>query len=185
MNARLISRSLATLALCSCISAPAFSQAKPGATVMKAAPAAGAPVGKPGNPAVPSSAVQAPDSATLLILIRSALETLNQANATNNYSVLYGMGSPTFQKANPIPALESNFAQFRQNRISLYPALVLAPRLQQNPMFDGTRLRMVGAVPSRPLNITFDIQYERIDNVWKLSIISVGMAQPAQTPAKN
>lgn len=124
-----------------------------------------------------SQTVQAPDNATMLMLIRSALEALNQANATNNYTVLHALGNLDFQRNNSPQGLAGNFAAFRQNRISLLPALVVAPRLQQRTAFDGRRLRLVGAVPTQPLSITFDIQYERSDNSWKLSALSAGVTK--------
>ncbi|MFC3173990.1 hypothetical protein ACFOD9_07000 [Novosphingobium bradum] len=163
---------------------PAFGQAKPVNTGAKsgassAQPASGAKAGANAPASQQAASAQSgPDSATLLILIRSALETLNGANATNNYSVLYALGSPTFQKANSPQALSQNFAPFRQNGISLYPALVLGPRLKQNPIFDGSRIRLIGVIPSNPSNITFDIQYERVDNSWKISILTVGVTKP-------
>src|SRR2546429_4997849 len=54
----------------------------------------------------------------VLILIRSALLALDQANKTGNYTVLRDLGSPDFQ-ANSAARLAEIFAQQRRDNIDL------------------------------------------------------------------
>jgi hypothetical protein len=58
--------------------------------------AASHPSQGPAQPAKPG----VPDDLKLIILIRTALIALNQANLTGNYSVLRDIATPSFQQAN-------------------------------------------------------------------------------------
>jgi hypothetical protein len=51
-----------------------------------------------------------PTDDVLLILIRSSLIALNQANVTGNYSVLRDIGAPDFKQANGADRLAQIFA---------------------------------------------------------------------------
>lgn len=140
------------------------------------------PAAKPVQPAATAQAPQlrVPETATLLILIRSTIEALNQANLTNNYSVLYLMGSDNFRRSTNPQALATAFAPFREKRISLYPSLVVGPQLSSNPTLAGGRLTLTGFVPSSPARINFTIQFEPSQGTWKLFGLNVTLsANPA------
>ena len=142
----------------------------------KAPPARGA-----ARPAQVQLAV--PDNANLLILIRSGLEALNQANLTNNYSVLYLMGSDTFRRTNSPESLSQAFKPFRDNRVSFYPALILGPQLTRPATIDGGKLTLVGFFPSSPSRINFALQFELSQGVWKPLALDISLSanpQPAQ-----
>jgi hypothetical protein len=68
----------------------------------------------------------------VLILIRSALLALDQANKTGNYTVLRDLGSPDFQ-ANSAARLAEIFAQQRRDNIDLSGVAVIDPQLTLLP----------------------------------------------------
>jgi hypothetical protein len=75
----------------------------------------------------------------VLILIRSALLALDQANKTGNYTVLRDLGSPDFQ-ANSAARLAEIFTQQRHDNVDLSgvavidPQLTLLPQIEENGM---------------------------------------------------
>lgn len=124
---------------------------------------------------------QIPPPEALIILIRSTVVALSHANLTNNYSVLSGLGSPAFQKANPPTRLQTVFAAFRTNNIDMNPVVFVTPQLTSQPSIDNGRLRLVGFFPSQPMRVNFDLQFEPSGGMWKLFGVSVNLA--AQTAA--
>lgn len=133
-------------------------------------------------------------------MIRSSLSALNQANGTNNYTVLHQMGSPAFQRTNTPPTLSQAFAPFRERRISLNPALLMAPKLLKPVGVENGQLVIVGYFETRPLRIVFDLRFDNVQGAgWQLGAINVNMpavqqsaqqpapapAQPAQPPKKK
>jgi hypothetical protein len=129
-----------------------------------AAPAALAP-----NP------LQVPSSEAQVIMIRSALLALSQANQTNNYSVLNALGSPNFQSANPAARLSEAFAPFRTNRIDLAPVSFINPRFTTKPVIENGRLRLVGLFPTAPMRVDYDLTFEPAGGQWRLFGLSVNL----------
>jgi hypothetical protein len=71
------------------------------------------------QPAPPSAPTPAPiDRNGVLILVRSTLLALDQANKTGNYTVLHNLGSPAFQ-VNTAAQLAEIFANERRQGIDL------------------------------------------------------------------
>ncbi len=124
---------------------------------------------------------QIPPPEALIILIRSTVVALSHANLTNNYSVLSGLGSPSFQKANPPARLQTVFTAFRTNNIDMNPVVFVTPQLTSPPVIENGRLRLAGFFPSQPMRVNFDLQFEPTGGVWKLFAVSVNLA--AQTAA--
>lgn len=118
----------------------------------------------------------------MLILTRSALTALDQANKTGNYTVLRDLGAPAFQ-ANTAARLAEIFAGLRQEGTDLSSALVLEPVLTTPPQAgaDGV-MRMAGYYPSYPRQLNFQIAYQPVGGVWMLYGVSVSTSAPAPTP---
>jgi hypothetical protein len=130
--------------------------------------------------AVPPS-VQMPSNDMMLIMIRSSLSALSQANITNNYSVLSALSSDSFRAVNNQAKLSENFAPFRANNIDLAPVLLLNPQLSAQPTLANGRLRLIGFFPSQPMQVNFDLTYEPTVRGWKLSGMAVNLNRQAQT----
>lgn len=126
----------------------------------------------PAEPPVPS-----PEAIT--IFVRSALSALDQANMTNNYSVLYQMGSANFRKTTTPEQLSQAFKWYRDNRaaggIDLAPVMVLPPQLSVEPTVKNGQLHLVGFFPSKPMQVNYDLNYEVEGGSWRLSGLAVNL----------
>jgi hypothetical protein len=123
----------------------------------------------------------------VLILIRTALLALDQANKTGNYTVLRDLGSPDFQ-VNTAARLAEIFAQQRRDNVDLSGVAVIDPQLTLLPQIEGNGLmRMAGFFPSVPTQVNFELIYAPVDGRWRLFglAVSFGQAAPAapQPPA--
>ena len=72
-----------------------------------------------------------PDDLKLLILIRTTLIALNQANITGDYSILREIGSPGFRQANNPAQLAEIFTDLRSRKIDLSPIAVVEPKVER------------------------------------------------------
>ena len=143
----------------------------------------------PGGQAAAAPAATAPASASLsndtdaqvLMLVRSSLTALQQANQTGNYDVLYALGSSEFQKANTPQKLNDAFAALKP--YNLISVEVLEPQFTQGPGLDKDgRLFMAGYFVNDGYRITFQLMFTKEDNRWKMLGISAGLQ--SDTPAK-
>jgi hypothetical protein len=115
----------------------------------------------------------------VLILVRSALIALDQANKTGNYTVLRDISAPAFQ-VNTAARLAEIFAGHRRDKLDLSGVAALDPQLTLLPQIgaDGM-MRMTGFFPSAPTQVNFDLAYAPVDGQWRLFGISVGLGQAA------
>lgn len=147
-------------------------------------PAPARPPQVPARPAAPQQS-QIPQAAGLLVLIRSSLIALNQANLTGNYQVLYALGSDTLRRTTNPQNLAQSFAPFRQRGVDLNPILYLNPQLTRPAALEQGRLHLVGAFPTRPLQITFDMWFEPSQGQWKYVQLNTNLVPVAQAPAQG
>jgi len=132
--------------------------------------------------AAPQAQIQMPPPQALIIMIRSSLVALSQANITNNYSVLNQLGSSNFRKANPPARLAQLFNSFRTNKIDLAPVVFVTPVLSKQPAIVNGKLHLVGNFPTQPMRVDFNLQFEPSNGIWKLFGLSVDLnrVQPRQ-----
>jgi hypothetical protein len=137
----------------------------------------------PPSPA-PAKTIQVPPPEVLLMLVRTTLVALNQANFTGNYTVLHGLGSPQLQAKNSPADLGNAFAGLRGQNIDLSPVLVLTPQLTEKAGFtrEGA-LRLVGFFPSKPLQIQFVMNFLPVTDRWRIDGLSVSAVQQTAAPA--
>ena len=146
-----------------------------------------APTQAPSRAPAQSSATPPPIAAPIdrngvLILIRSTLIALQQANQTGNYAVLYGISAPGFQSVNSPERLSQIFANLRAKNYDLSGVMVLEPQLTVLPsLYSNGVMRMAGFFPSAPMQVSFDLQYMAVQGQWRLLAIAVdvGSATPA------
>ena len=149
--------------------------------------AAYAPADAETSPPVPPSGVAVsaapiPDPYKLNMLNRTTLIALSQANQTGNYSVLRDLGTPKFQAVNSAARLAEIFTNLRQRNIDLSPVLFFDPKLVRAPALqDDGMLRMTGFFETKPERIMFDMGFEFVAGLWRLSAIVVDIKAP--TPA--
>jgi hypothetical protein len=137
------------------------------------------------KPAPP--AAQAPKPANIdrngtLILIRTTLIAVDQANKTGNYSVLRALGAPDFQANNSPERLAEIFAGQRARGLDLAgvvaidPQLTLLPQIEPNGM-----LHIAGFFPSVPAQVYFELLFAAVDGQWKPFGISVDLRSASPT----
>ena len=146
---------------------PALAQPKPGPAPAQAQPQVRpAPIDRNG----------------VLILIRTTLIAVHQANQTGNYTVLHGISAPGFQSANTTARLADIFAGLRAQNYDLSAVAVLEPQLTVLPEIDANGLmRMAGYFPSVPLQVNFELLFAPVEGRWRLFGISVNVGP--STPA--
>ncbi len=143
------------------LAAPAIADTKPAKAVPVTAPA--------------NAQIQMPPPEAMIIMIRSSLVALSQANVTGNYQVLNALGSENFRAANPPARLAQLFAPFRTNNIDLAPVVFVTPQLSQQPKITDGKLRMIGFFPTQPMRVDYDLQFEPSGGTWKLFGLSVNL----------
>ncbi len=113
----------------------------------------------------------------VLILIRSSLLALDQANKTGNYTVLRDIGAPGFQ-SNTAARLGEIFAKLRNDNLDLSGVAVIDPQLNLLPQIEANGLmHMAGFFPSVPSQVNFDLAFAPVNGQWRLFGISVSIGQ--------
>jgi hypothetical protein len=115
----------------------------------------------------------------VMILIRSTLLALDQANKTGNYTVLRDLGAPGFQ-TNTAARLAEIFAKQRNDNLDLSGVAVIDPQLSLLPQIEPNGLmHMSGFFPSVPTQVNFDLLFAPVNGQWRLFGISVSIGQMA------
>jgi hypothetical protein len=115
----------------------------------------------------------------VIILIRSSLLALDQANKTGNYTVLRDIGAPGFQ-SNSAAKLGEIFAKLRNDNLDLSGVAVIDPQLSLLPQIEANGLmHMAGFFPSVPTQVNFDLAFAPVNGQWRLFGISVSIGQSA------
>jgi hypothetical protein len=115
----------------------------------------------------------------VIILIRSTLLALDQANKSGNYTVLRDIGAPGFQ-SNTAARLGEIFAKLRSDNLDLSGVAVIEPQLNLLPQIEANGLmRMAGFFPSVPTQVNFDLSFAPVNGQWRLFGISVGVGSSA------
>ena len=119
-----------------------------------------------------------PPPDVLLMMVRGVLAGVNQANFTDNYSVLHAMTTPDLQARVTVTQFGRAFSDLRKQNLDLSPAFVLSPQFTVTPSVTPQGiLRLAGNFPSRPLQINFTIDYRPVDGFWLIDALSVSALQ--------
>jgi hypothetical protein len=116
----------------------------------------------------------------VLILVRSTLLALDDANKTGNYSVLRDLAAPGFQQVNNDAGLAEIFAAQRKGNLDLSGVAVLEPQLTVLPQIEANgMMRMAGFFPSVPTQVNFDLLYAPVNRQWRPMGLSISLGQTA------
>ena len=127
-----------------------------------------------------------PQAGPLVVMIRSVLIALNNANLTGNYTVIRALGSSDFQSANSSAKLAALFTPLRNRNLDLGPALLYQPKLIKQPAITGRGfLRLTGYFQTRPEQVNFDFGFKLENGRWRLFAIMVNVAKVTPAVAKN
>jgi hypothetical protein len=116
----------------------------------------------------------------VLLLVRSTLLALDQANKTGNYTVLRDLGAPGFQSANTAARLAEIFATQRNGKLDLSGVAVIDPQLTVMPQIEPNgMMRMAGFFPSVQTQVNFDLLFAPVEGQWRLFGLGVNIGQSA------
>lgn len=121
----------------------------------------------------------------VLMLIRSTVLALDQANKTGNYTVLRDLGAPGFQ-VNTAARLAEIFAKQRNEKLDLSGVAVIDPQLSLLPQIEPNGLlHMAGFFPSVPSQVNFELLFAPVEGQWRVFgvSLSVGQSAPVAPPA--
>lgn len=121
----------------------------------------------------------------VLMLIRSTLLALDQANKTGNYTVLRDLGAPGFQ-VNTAAKLAEIFAKQRGDKLDLSGVAVIDPQLSLLPQIEPNGLlHMAGFFPSVPSQVNFELLFAPVEGQWRVFgvSVSIGQSAPVAPPA--
>jgi len=139
-----------------------------GATKTKVVPAP-TPAGPAAVPAPAGPPIGYPQA---LILIRTHLAAVQQANETSDYDVLFRLGARGFQAANPPARLAQIFAPVRA--YNLNAAMVLEPKFIEAPhLLADQKLAMKGVFDVQGKHIEFGMIFTAEEGRWRLFDIAV------------
>jgi hypothetical protein len=142
-----------------------------------AAPTAPAPA--PPQPAEAATPVKM-EAATLLVLLRTILIALDEANKTGNYSVLRDMGAPDFTATNNVARLAEIFASQRKDQLDMSGVAALEPQLTLRPQIEPNgMLHFAGYYPAGAAQLKFEFLFQSVNKQWRLYGLAVNLAQPA------
>lgn len=115
-----------------------------------------------------------PDENTLARLVWSTMIALDNANRTDDYSVLYALGTTGFRRTNSIDQLRANFTVLRDNRVDVGRAILSTPSYYIPPEINQRgHLRLRGGFDYRPRSIRFDLIYAQEGGGWRINAVSV------------
>jgi len=114
-----------------------------------------------------------------VFLVRNVIMAVNQANRTEDYNVLRSLGTPEFQRTNAADNLALAFRPYRDQNIDLSQVIGIEPIfLEPSGATGDGALRLVGVFPTNPLEVNFDLSFERINSVWLVTSVSVSALPP-------
>lgn len=128
-----------------------------------------------------------PDRQRAAALIRSTLLSLNEANLTDNYSVLRAASAPDFQRLFSEERLAAIFTVLRTKQVDLSVAALNEPVIKRATYIAGQKALMLqGTVPASaeaPLRFetNFKFAYQYIDGRWRLLRLELSL-DPASQP---
>ena len=149
--------------------------------------AQGNPVSKQAEPAAAQPApmqVVMPDAEKIVLLVRVALITLNDALQTGNFTVLRDIGAPGFREANTAARLSQSFSDLAAKGADLSAVTIIAPQLTEAPALDQAKgmLHLKGYFPGQPVQINFEMLFQAVDGRWRLFGLSVQPGPPTPLP---
>ncbi|WP_284372153.1 hypothetical protein [Algimonas porphyrae] len=115
-----------------------------------------------------------PSERVLSRLVWTSMITLDNANRTGDYSILYRLGSPGFQQSQNLQSLSALFQPLRDARVDVGRVIHQTPEFYLSPGVDENGImRLRGGFDDRPRQIRFDILFDYSTGAWRIHGISV------------
>ncbi len=129
--------------------------------------------------AVPAQAQKPPDPPAQEVLIKTTLLTFNDANVTQNYSVLHAKLSKQFRDQFPPERLKEVFKPFVDQKIDIDLIAAKTPIPDKAAAVDDRGvLSISGHFDTKPSHVFYDLGYVMSDGEWKPIKINVNVRPP-------
>jgi hypothetical protein len=123
---------------------------------------------------VPAFAADIPSDDDQDVLIRSTLMTFNDANMTNDYSVLFAKASKQFQAQITLDKMQAAFEAFRKNELFFEDVVTADYDSYEKASIDGEgALVLAGVFKTDDMQVKYRIRYVQNNKLWKLLGINV------------
>jgi len=123
-----------------------------------------------------------PPPEILVLMMRASIIALDQANKTNNYTVMRALSGPGLQ-AHSAEELSTTFSILRDKAIDLSPVLVTRPRMTTEPAIAANgNLHLAATFPTKPLSIACIVDMQPVAGFWRLAGITINLV-PAEPDA--
>lgn len=121
----------------------------------------------------------------LVSMVRNTLITLNDANITNNYTILFQLSSREAQGRATPELLSESFRSIREQGADMSIISAAAPQFSELPTITPKGLlRLKGSFQSSP-TINFDLFFQKEDDKWKIFAIGLGVIPMDSRPVSN
>lgn len=115
-----------------------------------------------------------PPSDVLENMVRSVLVAVNQANFTDNYSVLHALGTRELQTRMKPEDISKSLEVLRKKNIDLTTVLSSPVQFSMPPAVgeDGL-LKLAGSISAKPHKIDFGIVYFPVAGFWRIDALTL------------
>ena len=129
--------------------------------------------------AAPAHAQKPPEPAQQEILIKTTLLSFNDANVTQNYTVLHSKLSKQFRDQFPPERLKEVFKPFVEQKIDIDLIAAKTPISDKAAEIDDRGvLSLNGHFDTKPSHVFYDLGYVMSDGEWKPIKINVNVKPP-------
>lgn len=135
---------------------------------------------EPATASVGSNSPQLPSAEQLLVLVRTTMIALNQANITVDYSVLYALCAPALQQKASVEDMAASFEALRKRGIDFSAVAILTPQVTEQPLITSNGILAIrGVFETKPLPLSFTLGFVAVAGVWRIETLSVTVAPDA------
>ncbi|MGO4711654.1 hypothetical protein [Bradyrhizobium sp. 2TAF24] len=115
------------------------------------------------------------------VLIRTTLMTFNDANMTNDYSVLFAKASKEFQSQLAVEKLQAAFEPFRKNEL-FFEEVVTADydSFEKATLDNEGALVLAGVFKTDDMEVKYRLRFVQNNRVWKLLGLNVDATRKKQ-----
>ncbi len=131
----------------------------------------------------PAFAVDIPDDDTQDVLIRSTLVTFNDANMTNNYTVLWAKSAKELQAAISPEKMAAAFEVFRKNQGFFEDVITADYDSYEKAVIDKEGALVLAGVfaVDDNMKVKYNLRFLQNDKVWKIASITVNIDRQKKT----
>jgi len=115
------------------------------------------------------------------VLIRTSLMTFNDANMTDNYSVLFAKASKEFQSQLSVDKLQTAFEPFRKNELFFEDVVTAEYASSDKATLDNEgALVLIGVFKTDDMEVKYRLRFVQNNHVWKLLGLNVDATRKKQ-----